>query len=242
MHLLAIFVCLAVMLHQSVGQRPALGFTALSRSTADNHKVIVDKFNDLRSNVSPAASNMLKMEWDPDVAASAQKWANKCQNTISPDEESTVRGVHCGETIAQSSRPVSWSAVIQHWYDRVKYFKYGVGGTDKNESFNTYTQVVWYNSYQIGCGVAYCPNDQFNFFYVCHYCPAGNIVEDLARPYKAGPKCGDCPDACENGLCTNPCRFHDTGSDCSTLKDLFGCTDMVKEKCPATCKCTTEIK
>ncbi|XP_019392697.1 PREDICTED: serotriflin-like [Crocodylus porosus] len=242
MHLLAIFMCLAVVLHQSVGQRPALGFTALFLSTADNHKVIVDKYNDLRRNVSPTASNMLKMEWDPDVAASAQRWASKCQNTISPEGETTVRGVRCGETILQSSKPASWSAVIQYWYDRVKYFKYGVGGTDENESFNTYTQVVWYSSYQIGCSVAYCPNNQFNYFYVCHYCPAGNIVEHLATPYKEGPKCGDCPHACENGLCTNPCRFRDADSDCSTLKELFGCNDMVKEKCPATCKCTTEIK
>lgn len=33
-------------------------------------------------------------------------------------------------------------------------------------------QLIWYNSYQIGCAVAYCSKNQFNYFYVCQYCPA----------------------------------------------------------------------
>lgn len=32
-------------------------------------------------------------------------------------------------------------------------------------------QVVWYNSNQIGCAMAYCPNSTYKYFYVCHYCP-----------------------------------------------------------------------
>uniref|UniRef100_A0A7M4FRD0 Cysteine rich secretory protein 2 n=1 Tax=Crocodylus porosus TaxID=8502 RepID=A0A7M4FRD0_CROPO len=208
---------------------------------SDLKNVIVDKYNDLRRNVSPTASNMLKMVSHVVSAQIIESWKSKALPEKRKKKD-RVPCVRCGETILQSSKPASWSAVIQYWYDRVKYFKYGVGGTDENESFNTYTQVVWYSSYQIGCSVAYCPNNQFNYFYVCHYCPAGNIVEHLATPYKEGPKCGDCPHACENGLCTNPCRFRDADSDCSTLKELFGCNDMVKEKCPATCKCTTEIK
>ena len=32
-------------------------------------------------------------------------------------------------------------------------------------------QVVWYRSNKIGCAMAYCPNSQYKYFYVCQYCP-----------------------------------------------------------------------
>ncbi|KAM6991728.1 cysteine-rich secretory protein 2-like [Tautogolabrus adspersus] len=61
-------------------------------------------------------------------------------------------------------------------------------------------QIVWYKSNELGCGLAYCPNSRFKYFYVCHYCPAGNY--DLAHPYKPGKSCALCPNNCDNGLCS----------------------------------------
>ncbi|KAM9703375.1 cysteine-rich venom protein TEL1-like [Menidia menidia] len=55
--------------------------------------------------------------------------------------------------------------------------------------------VVWYRSNQ-----AYCPNSKYRYFNVCHYCPLGNY--QLARPYKSGPSCAECPAACDNKLCS----------------------------------------
>lgn len=42
-------------------------------------------------------------------------------------------------------------------------------------------QLVWYNSYQVGCAVAYCPRNQYNYFYVCHYCPPYVLLLVLLR-------------------------------------------------------------
>uniref|UniRef100_A0A8D0GHP4 ShKT domain-containing protein n=1 Tax=Sphenodon punctatus TaxID=8508 RepID=A0A8D0GHP4_SPHPU len=185
----------------------------------------------------------LFQEWNEKAAENAQKWANQCKMSISPNKQRVLDGIFCGENIFQSNYPSTWSDAIQVWYNKASNFKYGVGAIDPNKSIAGYTQVVWYNSYKIGCGLAYCPQSTFPYLYVCQYCPTGNLVDKMAKPYKEGPACGDCPNACDNGLCTNPCQYVDHYTNCEELKRLFHCeSDMMKQRCQATCSCTSEIK
>ncbi|XP_074845112.1 cysteine-rich venom protein-like [Carettochelys insculpta] len=243
MGLLTVIVCFVAALHQAVGQRPALSYASLSHTIVDNQKVIVNKHNDLRRGVNPTARNMLKMRWNPEAASNAQRWADQCKMSISPRNDRVINGILCGENVLQTTSPISWSDAIQTWYNQVANFKYGTGAIRDNAPIGSYTQVVWYSSYQVGCAVAYCPQNRYQYFYVCQYCPAGNSATDLAKPYKQGPTCGDCLNACERGLCTNPCRYMNKYTNCDTLKGLFGCNHpMVRANCPASCKCTTEIK
>ncbi|NXA52587.1 CRIS2 protein, partial [Nothocercus julius] len=214
----------------------------LSTSNADQQKLIVDKHNELRRGVNPPASNMLKMEWSPETARNADVWAHHCTFQHSPPEMRKTN-VSCGENLFMSSVPFSWPDVVQAWYDEEKDFKYGIGKTSPDAVVGHYTQLIWYSSYQVGCAVAYCPNSRFNYFYVCHYCPPGNNPLQITTPYKRGPKCSDCPGHCDRGLCTNPCRHQDVLTNCANLRALFGCDfPLVKTKCPATCRCTTEIR
>uniref|UniRef100_A0A8C8RZG0 ShKT domain-containing protein n=1 Tax=Pelusios castaneus TaxID=367368 RepID=A0A8C8RZG0_9SAUR len=243
MGLVTVIVCLLAALHQSVGEQPAEGYAALSASNVRNQKVIIDKHNELRRGVNPTASNMLKMVWNSEAERNAQRWANQCKLSISPRNERVVNGSPCGENIMQATYPLTWSDAIQSWYNQVANFKYGTGAIKDNAPIAGYTQVVWYNSYQVGCAVAYCPRSQYQYFYVCQYCPAGNNVGEISKPYKQGPPCGACPNACDQRLCTNPCKYRDNYANCATLKGLFGCSHaMVEENCPATCRCITEIK
>ncbi|NXN65685.1 CRIS2 protein, partial [Himantopus himantopus] len=217
------------------------GFNALSTSKIDQQKLIVDKHNTLRRGVKPTASNMLKMVWHPAAANNAQKWANQCTLSHSPANKRTTTVV-CGENLFMSTAPFSWSDAIQAWYNEEKDFEYGTGAKTQGAVIGHYTQLIWYNSYQIGCAVAYCPRNQFNYFYVCQYCPPGNNAMQIATPYKSGPKCADCPGHCDRGLCTNPCKHQDFFGNCRNLKILFSCNhSLVKEKCPASCRCTTQI-
>nr|XP_041570906.1 serotriflin isoform X1 [Taeniopygia guttata] len=110
--------------------------------------------------------------------------------------------VLCGENLFMSSAPFSWSDVLQAWYNEEKNFEYGTGAKKKGAMFGHYTQMVWHNSYKIGCGFAFCSNTKYSYFYVCQYCPAGNLISSMKTPYKEGKPCGDCPSACEDGLCT----------------------------------------
>ncbi|NXF94966.1 CRVP protein, partial [Eubucco bourcierii] len=214
---------------------------ALSTSKADQKKLIIDSHNAFRRGVNPTASNMMKMEWSPAAASNAQNWANQCTLNHSPANMRKTT-VQCGENLFMSTAPVPWSAVTQAWYNEEKDFTYGSGAKTPGAVIGHYTQLIWYNSYQIGCAVAYCPTNRFNYFYVCQYCPSGNNAMQIATPYKSGPKCGDCPGHCDRGLCTNPCKYQDHYANCKTLKDLFGCDyPLMKVKCPATCRCTTQI-
>ncbi|GAB5571598.1 cysteine-rich secretory protein 2 isoform X1 [Prionailurus iriomotensis] len=276
-------------------------FTALLTTQTQIQKEIVNKHNELRKSVSPPASNMLKMEWNRETAANAQKWANKCTLEHSnaedrktkpvPDYQSSktnkteathlgsflwerlggwtykpilsfpweklgdmgflpdhmagtvLRSTKCGENLYMSSDPASWSNAIQNWYEERNNFVYGVGPKSSSSVVGHYTQLVWYSSFHVGCGIAYCPNQEsLKYYYVCQYCPAGNNVSKKNTPYQQGTPCASCPGNCEDGLCTNSCEYEDLLSNCDSLKTTAGCGhELLQEKCKATCLCENKI-
>ncbi|XP_053458673.1 cysteine-rich secretory protein 2-like [Nycticebus coucang] len=222
------------------GKDPA--FTALLTTQSQVQRDIVAKHNELRRAVSPPASNMLKMEWNAEAATNAQKWANKCTLEHSnPEERKTT--TKCGENLYMSSDPTTWSSAIQNWYDESQDFEYGVGQKYPNRAVGHYTQLVWYSSFRVGCGIAYCPNQEsLKYYYVCHYCPAGNNLSKKNTPYQQGTPCASCPDNCDKGLCTNSCQYEDLLSNCASLKSSAGCEhELLKEKCKASCLCENKI-
>ncbi|XP_015266725.1 PREDICTED: cysteine-rich venom protein Cau1-like [Gekko japonicus] len=148
----------------------------------------------------------------------------------------------CGETIFQSNQVTLWPDVIDFWMNGRAYFKYGTGATDPRKNIFAYTQIIWYNSHIIGCAVGHCPESTFPFAYICHYCPGGNLMSKMAKPYKEGPSCGDCPKACEDKLCTNPCQYADTAFNCRDMKKVYSCkSKLLIDSCKATCKCKKKI-
>ncbi|XP_066109064.1 cysteine-rich secretory protein 3-like [Saccopteryx bilineata] len=218
-------------------------FEVLTPTQKEVQEEIVNKHNELRRSVLPTASNMLKMKWDSKAAENAQKWADKCTYSHSDKQERTIGERSCGENLFESSDPVEWSYAIQKWYDETEDFVYGVGPKRANSMTGHYTQVVWYSSFEVGCGVAHCPNHEtLNYFYVCQYCPAGNLRSSLSIPYLHGTPCASCPDHCDNGLCTNSCDYEDMYSNCKDLKDKFGCEEsLIKNSCKASCNCSGKI-
>uniref|UniRef100_A0A8C3Y172 SCP domain-containing protein n=1 Tax=Catharus ustulatus TaxID=91951 RepID=A0A8C3Y172_CATUS len=197
MLLLVVFLCLTAVLP---GQETK-ALSALSRRRAEQQKLIVDRHNALRRGVKPTASNMMKMEWCPQAARNAQTWANQCTYKHSPPYMRRTSEL-CGENLLMSFNPLSWPQVLQIWYNEEKNFVYGTGGKTQWNVFGHYTQMVWHNSYKVGCAFAFCNNATLSYFYICHYCPAGNLRESMKTPYKEGKPCGDCPNACEDGLCS----------------------------------------
>uniref|UniRef100_A0A8C6ACY0 Cysteine rich secretory protein 2 n=1 Tax=Marmota marmota marmota TaxID=9994 RepID=A0A8C6ACY0_MARMA len=216
--------------------------TALSTTLMKLQRGIVNEHSKLRKADSPIASNLPKMEWNREATQNAQKWANKCtlQHSGPEDRQTTTK---CGENLYMSSDPAPWSTAIQSWYDESRGFTYGKGPKNPQAIVGHYTQLVWYSSFRVGCGVAYCPNqDSLKYFYVCQYCPAGNNVSKKNNPYQQGTPCASCPNNCENGLCTNSCEFEDLLSNCESLKSTAGCDhELLKEKCKATCQCENKI-
>ncbi|MEE6508233.1 hypothetical protein FKM82_019903 [Ascaphus truei] len=217
--------------------------TLLTNNNVTVKNIIVNTHNILRSQVNPPASNMLKMRWNDEAAKTAERWANTCNAFHSPKELRQITDFSCGENLFMSTFKASWKDVIESFYSEVVDFEYGKGAKIPGQEIGHYTQVVWFRSFQVGCSVVFCPESQYQYLYVCHYCPPGNNVDSMGYPYKAGPACGDCPNSCDNGLCTNYCPRQDWYSNCIDFMTDNTCADDVEKDCPAMCNCNNnEIK
>ena len=65
-----------------------------------------------------------------------------------------------------------------------------------------YTQFVWGQTYQIGCGILISEQESYKFHYlVCNYYPPGNVLD--APVYLQGEPCSACPEGtvCRDNLC-----------------------------------------
>ncbi|XP_005072344.1 cysteine-rich secretory protein 1 isoform X2 [Mesocricetus auratus] len=206
---------------------------------------IVKAHNALRRKVFPPARNMLKMSWSTVAAGNARILARYCDTSESDPLERRLNNTFCGENRHLDRYPYSWSNIIEMWHNESKHFIYGEWPSSDDE-FETehYTQMIWATSYLIGCDVAWCRRQKAaTFLYVCHYCHEGNNPYTLNLPYKEGFPCGDCPNHCEDGLCTNPCPYYDEYNNCDKQLRLRGCLHQsVLLFCKASCLCRTEIK
>uniref|UniRef100_A0A8C9A4S4 Cysteine rich secretory protein 1 n=1 Tax=Prolemur simus TaxID=1328070 RepID=A0A8C9A4S4_PROSS len=224
---------------------PKVPFQELVTELAAVQEEIVNAHNTLRRGVVPPASNMLKMNWSEEAAQNARAFSKYCDMVESNPLERRITSSFCGENMHMTSYPVSWSHVIRIWYNESKYFKYGEQiSTDDDTVTNHYTQIVWATSYLVGCGIMSCRKGGLPwYFYVCHYCHEGNDPDTRNRPYKTGNPCGDCPNDCEDKLCTNPCIYDDEYAHCEQQIRGFGCSHLsTKLFCKATCLCNTEIR
>ncbi|KAJ6659631.1 hypothetical protein lerEdw1_018600 [Lerista edwardsae] len=201
MRLLIILLPLVSVLQHSLGQNEESEALEIPEN---QKKEIVDKHNAIRRGVTPTASNMQKMVWSEKASQSAKKWATKCKPGTSPKEERTVKGVYCGENSVESGFPWAWPAAIDMWASAKSNFVYGIGALNPSQGIDVYTQLIWHNTFEVGCAVARCQTkDKIPFYYqVCHYCPGGNKTPEMKRPYKEGKPCGDCPKNCDDKLCS----------------------------------------
>ncbi|XP_072266172.1 cysteine-rich venom protein-like [Pyxicephalus adspersus] len=230
---------LSLFMFSSVLANLTISFSSLSTKYASVQNEIIDTHNLYRRNTDPSARNMLKMEWSKEAQSIAELWAKECTMSHSPPENRFISSYSCGENIFYSTAPKSWKTVIDFLGDEKEYFEYGIGAKS-DKIIGHYTQMVWYKSFLIGCAVTQCNYTNYSvFFYVCEYCPAGNI-NSLAYPYKAGPPCDDCKDFCSDGLCTNPCPYEDFYYGCAQYK-IFCQDPYIFNYCTATCSCESEI-
>jgi len=102
--------------------------------------------------------------WSAELAASAQAWADKCW--ITHDKS---RG-RVGENLAWGGDR-SGSSAVEAWYKEVDIYNYGKPGFAS--STGHFTQVIWKNTKQIGCGVSKCYLGTVRLW-VCRYSPQGN--------------------------------------------------------------------
>uniref|UniRef100_A0A5F5PGP9 GLI pathosis related 1 n=1 Tax=Equus caballus TaxID=9796 RepID=A0A5F5PGP9_HORSE len=177
-------------------------------------KECVRMHNKFRSEVQPTASDMLYMTWDPGLAQIAKSWARNCQfshNTrLKPPHKLHPNFTSLGENIWTGSLSLfSVSSAVTAWYNESKFYDFKTRKCSK--VCGHYTQVVWADSYKVGCAVQFClkvsgfEGLSNGAHFICNYGPAGNY---FTWPYKEGSTCSACPnnDVCLDNLCANPQR------------------------------------
>jgi len=133
--------------------------------------------NEARANVNPPAPTPLPpLVWSPTIAAVAQSYAENCVWEHS--------GGQYGENLYANTGASTPAAVVGGWVSEVSDYDYG--SSSCSGMCGHYTQVVWAESLQLGCGVADCSTGspfgggQWQNW-VCNYDPPGNWVGE--RPY-----------------------------------------------------------
>jgi len=177
---------------------------------------IVDYHNRLRSRVAsgqtnqPPASNMLQLQWDPELAKIAQRLADQCKFMHDCPDCRQVKRFSVGQNIYQSFNTRSglkndWIPAIDSWFDEIKMFPpTSVKKYQFSHATGHYSQMLWATTSRIGCGVTAFRSGRFNSrLYVCNYGEGGNVLRQ--EVYKIGRGCGECPASCSNdypNLCT----------------------------------------
>lgn len=101
------------------------------------------------------------LRWSAAIAAAASRWASRC--VFNHD-----RGNDLGENLAWGTS-LSGEEAFGLWYEEISIYDYRSPGFGPAGHF---TQVIWRESTQVGCGAARC-GDQV--YWVCRYAPPGNV-------------------------------------------------------------------
>jgi uncharacterized protein YkwD/energy-coupling factor transporter ATP-binding protein EcfA2 len=116
------------------------------------------------------------LQWSPDLAAKAQKWADVLAATGQLKGEG-ITGQNVGWTQPPGALRGTFM-VVQAWADGVNNYDYDSNTCIANKKCRSYVQIVWRDTTKVGCGAAH---DATYDFWVCNYDPPGNVIG--ARPY-----------------------------------------------------------
>lgn len=139
-----------------------LAAPALAREVAPQE--LLDAHNRYRAEV-----DVPPLAWSAEIAASAQAWAD--------EQAATGRWEHSrgryGENLWMGTAGAfSQTQMVQSWGDEKQHFVYGImPNVTTGGVVGHYTQVVWRNTTQVGCGLA--GNADVEYL-VCQYSPPGN--------------------------------------------------------------------
>lgn len=129
------------------------------------------KHNELR-----AQHCVPELQWDAQIAAVAQAWADQCVWQHSGNRS-------YGENLAMATSGYRTAGqMVQDWYNEIGQYNFGAG--QYSDQTGHFTQVVWRSSTKLGCGIASCNG---NDLLVCNYAVPGNIQGQFQQ--NVPPRC-----------------------------------------------------
>merc|ERR1712055_649576 len=198
---------LTFIVQPSSGTCPNLIFRTLSNG---GKEAILAKHNQLRRKVAkgeeanqPTAANMREMVWSSELEKIAQSWADNCEFKHNKNRGENI-GWSANSRIQDKTAVENEAlAMIPRFYDEVvKFNSKNINPFEYTKSTGHYTQLVWADTDEVGCGLVYYKNGRMNeVFLVCNYKVAGNVR--TGEMYHVGEACSACQanQSCNDGLC-----------------------------------------
>ncbi|KAD4385187.1 hypothetical protein R6Q59_010665 [Mikania micrantha] len=111
------------------------------------------------------------MVWDANLAAYASNYAKQRIG----DCNLIHSGGPYGENLAKGGGAFTGVDAVNLWVREKTFYDHASNTCTQGKECRHYTQVVWRNSVQLGCGRVQCANDG-SWFVICSYNPPGNYV------------------------------------------------------------------
>lgn len=146
--------------------------------TKNDEDKSVTRHNEIRNELY-SDSNLI---WSIDVAESAQAYADTLAKSGKFEHDSSNLGTY-GENLFTASYQVDYTDAINSWYGEKSYYNYADNSCKSGEVCGHYTQMIWKDSTELGCGIAqYATGSRTGWLViVCRYNPPGNYVGE--KPY-----------------------------------------------------------
>jgi len=163
-----------------VGERTKGQVGSHTTFTLAQQRELIETHNQYRLQVGVSP-----LSWSNPLARSAKQWAAVIANRHRDGSWITAADHgSAGENIWQGSRGgFSLTAMVEAWGSEKQYFRNGVfdarntgsaiSTTGQWSDVGHYTQIVWKNTQEVGCGLAKTSQHEF---LVCRYNPPGNIL------------------------------------------------------------------
>ena len=177
--------------------------------TESDKQKLLDTHNDQRSETAlgqtgsqPMATNMIKLVYDDDIAATAKAWADRCEFEHDFDSNFGENLYVTGSTADDRDNIEQLVSGIQGWFEEHEDFTYSSNSCESGKACGHYTQNVWADTQKVGCGYAECPEATFGLPYeillVCRYDPPGNFVG--VKPYEEAANSASVASSCPSGF------------------------------------------
>ena len=136
------------------------------------------------------------LTWSPVLAQHAQQWVDNlaenkhCEMIHRPYRSDSSDQESYGENLFWASpeiladgqhkrQAINATEVFNAWAEEELFYNYDNNSCLPGKECGHYTQVIWHESRQIGCAVAFCPDQ--SQIWACNYYPRGNYIGE--RPY-----------------------------------------------------------
>lgn len=91
----------------------------------------------------------------------------------SPKKEAHAKDAKGAWIWHNSLQHITEQAVVQAWYDEVKWYDYETNSCEKGQMCGHFTQVIWNTTTELGCAAMACADR--SQVWVCEYAPPGNV-------------------------------------------------------------------